>query len=211
MSDARAHVSSIDSIRTFKAAVLTFAEEVGNALHEVNSDVARTLVWLEKDQKAHWERQVRIRSELVARAKSELYRKQMTSSSKEGKPSTVDEVRALKKAEARLDESHQKIRAIKRWSTQMQREMIVYRGQSASLAGAVHRDLPQAIMVLDKIVDNLESYLAMAPPDLRLAMGAPESADVSPTPSAARAGGGEAPEQIETKPSDDTGFEDVNR
>jgi hypothetical protein len=81
-----------------------------------------------------------------------------------GKPSTIDEVRALKRAQVAVEEAEQKIRAVKHWSQALAREMVVYKGQAGPLAGATHRDVPQAVALVDRMLEALEGYLAVEAP-----------------------------------------------
>lgn len=207
-----AHITSLDSLTILRAALVKFKEESEIALTEVECEVERTHVWLEREQVSHWQRQHKRRTELVARARSDVERKLMQPTVDGGKPSTIDEVRALKRAQAAVEEAEQKIRAVKHWSQALAREMVVYKGQSGPLAGATHRDVPQAVALVDRMLEALEGYLAVEAPqavDLgALASTIMESSpderkDEEPVESMRRGGADELqPEQRETASGD---------
>jgi hypothetical protein len=209
-----AHITSLDSLKVLRAALVKFKEESEIALTEVECEVERTHVWLEREQISHWQRQHKRRTELVARARADVERKLMQPTVDGGKPSTIDEVRALKRAQAAVEEAEQKIRAVKHWSQALTREMVVYKGQSGPLAGATHRDVPQAVALVDRMLEALEGYLAIEAPQA-VDLGALASTimasspdirkDDEPVGSMRRGGGDEpAPVQREAATGDET-------
>ncbi len=54
-----AHVASIDTIRTFRAALIRFAEGVAEALVALDLEVNRGVDHIEHDQMAYWPQQAR--------------------------------------------------------------------------------------------------------------------------------------------------------
>ena len=135
-----------------------FGDTVKVALVEADSEIERAIVWLERDRIQHWRRQIQKRQEMVTRAKSALYRKQMQGSEKDGRPSVVDEkvelartIRHLKSAEERLEHT-------KMWRNRLEREYAMYKGQIQSLSSMAERDVPMAISLLGKILEHLEAY-----------------------------------------------------
>ncbi len=188
MSPEGAGISNLEALERFRAAFLEFIHDASNALGEADTEVDRVQVWLDGDQKIHWQQEFRRRSEEVARAKSALYRKQLTVSSKDRPPSAVDEKKALKKAQARLEEAETKIKRIKHWSVNLGREAARYKAATSSLAAVLDRELPAAAETLKRAIAAIEQYLHTAAPDLRhLLGGIPtlEGAALAPTASLA--------------------------
>ncbi len=186
-----ARVASIDSLERFRAGLLGFIDDARNTLSEADTELQRLQLWLDGDQKLHWQQELRRRSEEVARAKSALYRKQVTVSSKDRPPSAVDEKKALRRAEERLAEAEGKLRRIRHWSIHLASESNRYRGAVAPLAAAVERELPASAAMLKRAIAALEAYLHTSPPDLRSLLDSiPRAAETAP--SMAR-GGSEAP------------------
>jgi hypothetical protein len=179
-----AGVTNLEALERFRASLLEFIHDAANALGEADSEVDRVQVWLEREQKIHWQQEHRRRSEEVTRAKSALYRKQLTVSSKDRPPSAVDEKKALQRAQARLEEAEQKIRRIKHWSVHLGQEAARYKAATSSLAAVLERELPASAEMLKRALAALEQYLHTAAPDLRaLISGIPEigGAAVAPT------------------------------
>lgn len=174
MSQDRADVRSIDVIDRFRATLAEFVDTGRNALVEAESDLDRTIMWLDRDRQPHWIRQIRRREELVTRARSELYRKQTQLSAKDGRPSVVEEQQNLKRAQAALEEAKRRLEATRTWIRRLERERTMYRSAVSAFAGVVESDLPHAIALLRRMTENLEAYLGMSPPDLARAMAPPD-------------------------------------
>ena len=189
MSSESADVRSIDAIDRFRVALVEFVSAGRISVSEADSDVDRDLLWLERDRVPHWTRQIRKRQELVTRAKSDLYRKQTQSSAKDGRSSVVDEKVALQRALRRLEEAHAKLIATKTWIRRLQQERINFKSAMSGFSMAVDHDLPHAIGLLKRMTENLESYLALAPPDLQKLITPDEPVDT--TPSMRRTGTGD--------------------
>jgi hypothetical protein len=156
-----ARVNSIDALREAKAALRKFAEEVDTALAEVESDAQRTLHWLAQEQTTHWQRQLKVRADRVAEARSILTRKQLSSS--QDKPSCVEERKALERAKRALEEAETKAKATKRWLTLLEREVQIYRAQAATMQDAVAREIPAAERRLDAMAEILDQYATSRP------------------------------------------------
>ena len=90
----------------------------------------------------------------------------MQTTSKDSRPSVVDEKKALQRAERRLEDARLKLKATKKWIRLLEREQALYKGNVSGFASAVERDLPHAVGLLKKMSENLEQYVSMAPPDL---------------------------------------------
>lgn len=162
MADS-ARVDSIDVIRSFRAALWKFAETANAALGDAESDVNKTLVWLENEQQTHWQHQVRLRMEAVAAAKDKVRQKQLFKDSTGRQQSAVDEQKLLAIAQRKLQEAEQKLAATKTWSRRMQRETHNYKGGVQRLQTMVSVDLPNAVATLDRMYAALEKYVAAGP------------------------------------------------
>ena len=166
MSGDRADVRSIDVIDRFRATLVGFVDAGRAALLEAESDLDRTILWLDRDRVPHWNRQIRKRQELLTRAKSELYRKQMQSSSKDGRAGDSDERKNLQRAERRLEEARARLQATRSWMRRLDRERTLYRAAVSPLASALEHDLPSAVALLRKMSENLEAYTDLGAPDI---------------------------------------------
>jgi hypothetical protein len=184
-----ARVASIGALRDFRAALIEFMEEVRSALEEADHEVARVASWVEHDQVRHWQGLIRRYSEEVVRAKSEVTRKQMTTSPDERARSAIDEKKRLELAQRRLQEAERKIDAAKKWSRAYAREAMEYRGPTSQLATTVELELPSAVAALDRMTRSLERYVQLQPPPTTSTAGTGAAVPEVEHAGMARAGG----------------------
>jgi len=170
MSDA-AKVLDLDELARFRATVIKTLDELRLAVSEADSEIGRVRGWVERDQVLYWQGQLRKAQESVTTCKSALFRKQMITSSKDQKPSVVDEKKALERAKSRLAHCEQKMAATKRWAIQLSREEILFKAGMAPLSGFVERDLPHAVTLLARMIQHLEAYTKLQAPDLKSLLG----------------------------------------
>jgi hypothetical protein len=157
-----ARVTSLDALQNFKAALIEFAGEANLALSEATSDVQRTTWWIQNDRYQHWQREIKKRTEKLAQAKAELFKKQLESN--DTRTSAIVERKNVAKAQAALDEAEDKLRRVKKWSLALDREIMLFRAGLGQVSGAVSGDLPAAIGRMDKMINSLEAYLKVAAP-----------------------------------------------
>lgn len=149
-------MTSVEALREFRRAVERFGQEVNGALSEMDGNAQRMLSWLSHDQMPYWQSQIRQRQEKIARARSDLLRKQLSSSQDD--PSCVDERKALERAKQRVEEAMEKVKAVKKWSITVDREFTLYKGAASSMAETHQRDVPMISMRLAEMVKRLEEY-----------------------------------------------------
>lgn len=157
MSD-RVHVESVDALRRLRVAMIEFAESIGVALDESDAEVQRTDAWLKRDQPGYWKHQVAVRTELYTRAKSELNRKKLQSSALKNRPSCVDEMKALARAERALEEARQKQAEVRRWTPLFDQESFGYFAAVQKLRTTAQAGLPRALAHLDAMIAAIEAY-----------------------------------------------------
>src|SRR3712207_6247238 len=113
MSEA-ARVDSIDALRRFRAAMIKFCDAANVALGDAEADMSRMQNWLENEQASHWQSQVRKRTEIVSKAKDAVRQKKIFKDATGRQQSALDEEKALKIAQARLEEAERKLKAVQR-------------------------------------------------------------------------------------------------
>ena len=159
-----AKVSSVDTLKELRSNLCIFAHIASNALEEAGSDIQRTLMWLKQDRYRYWKVESRKRSEQYVRAKLELKRKQdIETSPLGGTYSFIDEKKALAVAQRNLEEAEQTLQNIQRWIPLLEREAYAFRGISQGLMDLVEVEVPNSCAMLDRMIDSLEAYLALAP------------------------------------------------
>src|SRR5689334_3465597 len=158
-----ARVDSIEVLRRFRAALWKFAESANLALGDAESELQRTLVWLETEQQTYWNHQVRQRTEAVTAAKDKVRQKKLFKDSSGRVQSAVDEEKALAVAQRKLEEAQHKLEATRKWARRLQRELHNYKGGVQPLATVVAVDVPAAVSTLDKLSGALDKYVAAEP------------------------------------------------
>jgi hypothetical protein len=159
-----AKVTSIDALRSFRAALIKFAETAEAAITDADSDVRSTLTWLERDQLSYWNNQIRKRHDALERAKEALRHKEVFKSPHGGRASVVDEQRMVAKCKVALAEAEQKLINTKRSAQRLHKQMMEFSGQIQRLATAAQSDIPAAVADLDRMVALLDEYVSMRAP-----------------------------------------------
>lgn len=160
-----ARVGSVDILKQFRTSLCTFAEKASHALDEADSEIQRTTTWLKQDQQTYWKDQRRKRTEQLSQAKRALTRKQALGKSPlGGRPSYVDERKAVASAQRRFEEAQQKLAKVVRWTRQLEQEAFTHKELIQGLARAVDVEIPNARAEMDRIIAALESYMALTPP-----------------------------------------------
>src|SRR5215213_5818477 len=97
-----ARVHNLEALKRFKQALWKFQETVNVALTDAESDMQRTSIWLETEQRTYWTSQHRKRHEAVEKAKQAVREKQLYKDASGTRSSAVDEMKILKAAERAL-------------------------------------------------------------------------------------------------------------
>lgn len=163
MSDF-ARVDSIDAIRDFRAAMWKFAEVAQVAIGDAESEISRTLMWLENEQTQYWVSEVRKRQTAVSAAAEKLREKRLFKDASGRLPSAVDEERALKLAKARLEHAEEKQANVKKYIRMLQKTIHDYKGSVQGFTSAVAHDIPVAVAHLDRLFALLRQYVDLAAP-----------------------------------------------
>jgi hypothetical protein len=160
MSEAR--VNSIQAIRDFRAALLSFIHEVNDSLTSVNLESRRSLEWILERQPDFWKNEVRRGQDNVLQAKNDLHRCRSSPLPGGGTPSCMEERKALDRAQQRLKWAEEKVVKTRQWGATLQREVIEYEGRSNQLAALMDGTMPQAVAFLDHALQALEGYLEIS-------------------------------------------------
>jgi hypothetical protein len=136
-------------------------EAANQSLSEAESDIQRTLHWLEHESRVYWQGQIRRRTLALNLAKESL-RAKISITRRDGtKPSAIEERKAVELAKAKLDHAVQKLERVKQYAKLFQREALTYRGAMQRFVNTVQVDAPDAAAHLDGLIDSLEQYIAL--------------------------------------------------
>lgn len=160
-----ANVDSIELLKDFQGILWKFKEASTGALDDVESELRRAAVWLDVEQDSYWKGQIRLRHEILERAKEALRSKRIYKDASGHQQSVVEEQKAMKIATARMQEAEEKLANVRKWVRALQKEIELYKGSVARLANSVESLIPGAVHHLDRLMVSLEAYLHMAPPE----------------------------------------------
>jgi hypothetical protein len=152
-------VADVQTIERFRASLLVASETFGLALEEAEGEIERTLAWVESEQPDFWRKRIRKAQDEVVMCKSALFRKQEIKATADARPSVVDEKKALDRAMKRLEYAEHKLRNTKRWSTELPRQSVIFKGALSGMHTVLDRDVPRVNAMLKRMTEHLEAYL----------------------------------------------------
>jgi hypothetical protein len=160
-----AHVESTDPLKEFRVALCQFAAVAATALEEAEMEVQRTVAWLGQEQLARWKTEVRQRGERLKQAELALKsKKYYLRSELDGARAFDEEQKAVNAARRRLEEAQQKLEHVRRWIPQLEQEAFNFKGMIQGMYHVVEVEIPNARAQIDRMVDALEGYGAVAAP-----------------------------------------------
>jgi hypothetical protein len=152
-------VADVQTIERFRASLMVASETFGLALEEAEGEIERTLAWVESDQPEFWRKRIRKAQDEVVMCKSALFRKQEIKATADARPSVVDEKKALDRAMKRLEYAEHKLRNTKRWTTELPRQSVIFKGALSGMHTVLDRDVPRVNAMLKRMTEHLEAYL----------------------------------------------------
>jgi hypothetical protein len=152
-----AHVTSIDAIRDFRAALLQFGGEAEDAVVMLTLEARKAIQWLQQDRARYWPEQMRKAQEWVVQARNDLDRCQLHYGS-ENTPSCMDQKKRLERAKRRLRFCEEKVKAVKHWINTVRQELDDFYGELAKMNNWLETDLPRAAAALERILRALDKY-----------------------------------------------------
>lgn len=159
----RAHVSSIEAVEFFRTKLILFLSAARPALDEVSSDVLRTRLWLENDQRIHWETQLRKRRRQHEEAQQAIFSTRMSNLAEEV---SVAQQMTARRAKAAMDEAVQKLRALKHWEREFGSVVEPLVKQMEKLQTLLTSDMPGAVAYLTEVVKLLQDYADLSRPSV---------------------------------------------
>jgi hypothetical protein len=154
----RAQVTSVEAIEAFRSNLIVFLSKARPAVEEVSSEVMRTRLWVQEDQRRFWENQLRLRSRKLERAQAELSSARMSLIPTGTSTQQMDVRRAL----GAVREAEDKLSMLKKWNREMENHTAPLLKQVEQLHGFLCSDLTKAVAYLAQVVKTLEAYANVA-------------------------------------------------
>ena len=160
---SQASVHSVEALKDLRVALALYGDDTLGALGAIESEVRRTVRWLEQERPAYWQDQIKRRRELVSQARAEVFRKNLQKRP-DYTPPMSEQKENLRKAEASLQDAEKRLTMVKKWQPKLQHAVLEYHGSVQRLKDLAGADVPAAVDLLSKLIDALEAYLRVQPP-----------------------------------------------
>jgi hypothetical protein len=160
---SQATVHSVEALKSLRGALSLYGEDTLAALGAVESEVRRTTLWLEQNRPAYWHEQIKRRREEVSMAKGEVFRKKIQKRPDYAPPMS-EQMDNLRKAEAALQEAEKRLLMVRKWQPRFQHAVLEFHATIQRLKDIAATDVPNAALLLGRIVESLEAYFRVHPP-----------------------------------------------
>ena len=147
-------VTSIDALESLRAGLIIFLTKSRRSLDDVNDEVRRTRMWLQHDQRFHWEGQVRQRQKKIGQVEQELLSAKLSGL----RDNLVFQQNAVRKAKEALAEAEEKLRCVKRWNRDFDGLADPLVKRLESLRSYLDFELPDAVAYLVQAQRTLDAY-----------------------------------------------------
>jgi|SRR5579863_2200894 len=185
----RARVTSVEAIESFRTQLILYLGKARPALEEVGGDLVRMRLWLQNEQRLHWEGEARRRKRALEEAQQAVFSAKLSRL----REVNVAEQTALHKAKRAYDEAEAKLRIMKQWDRAFDNRTEPLARQLEKLQTILSNDMTKAVAYLGQTVETLAAYSSMAPP----------SAVTSPAPTDLSSAGDQADGAVKQNPRED--------
>ncbi len=186
----RAHVESSEAIEAFRASLLVYASKARPIVNDAADEVSRTRQWLQAEQRAHLENQVRLRRRKLEQAQQELFSAEAANLRE---PAAAQRA-AVQRAKHLVEEAEDKLKRLKQWSREFDNRVAPLVKQLEQLRTLLDSRVPKASAHLAEVVKILDAYAGVASPSVAPAASpASAPADAAGADSAPKPDGAEEP------------------
>jgi hypothetical protein len=152
--EQQAKVTSVDALENFRASLILFLSKAKPALEEVMHEVVRTRLWIEGEQRSHWEREIKTRRRKLEQAQAELFSARI---SKIQEASAAQQM-AVQHATRAIHAAEEKMRMLKKWNRELENRADPLVKQIEQLHGFLTNEMTRAVAFLAEAVKILQSY-----------------------------------------------------
>lgn len=169
----RAHVTSLDAIKSFKSSLIVYLSKARPTLEEISADILRLRLWLQNDQQTHWQGEIRRRARKLEDAQQALFSARMSNLKV---PSAAEQM-AVTRAKHALDEAEAKLRTVKRWTRDFDSEVQPMAKQLEKTQTLLSDEMVHALTFLTGVINSLDAYA-----NVSTGGGGGEAAPAAPAP-----------------------------
>lgn len=153
----QARISSVEALEAFRSNLVVYLTKSGNALNQITDEIRRTKMWLETEQKTHWEREIRRRKRVLDQAEGEL----LTARRSGLKTDLSAQILAVRRAKTALEEGEVKLRNVKKWAQNFESTLEPVSKKLQRMRNFLSHDLPKGVVYLSQAQNTLLGYLDM--------------------------------------------------
>ena len=167
----QAQVTSVEAIEAFRSNLIIYLSKARPALEEVSSEVLRTRVWVQNDQRSHWDREMRKRARDLEQAKAELFTARLSNLS----DATAAQEIALHKAQRAIREAEAKQQLLRKWDKELDNRADPLVRHVEQLHGFLTTEMGAAVAFLTQAITALQRYAETGLPAGNIGSGPAEA------------------------------------
>lgn len=150
----QAQVGSIEALESFRSALVNYLAKAQPVVQEASADLRRLQLWLDTEQRLHWEQEVRRRARALEEAEQALLSARMSSF----RGAIAHEQLLVHRARHALEEARTKLAHVRRWSRELQPRTESSLRQVDALDSLLSQDIARAIASLTETLRRLAAY-----------------------------------------------------
>jgi len=156
----QAQITSVEAIESFRAKLIVFLGQARPVLDEAANELSRTRLWLQNDQRAFWEHELRLRGRRLEEAKQELFNAKLS----QFQESTALHVMTVQRTQRAVEDAEHHLGSLKKWDRELENRAAPLMKQTEQLQGFLASDMGRAVAYLDQALRALDAYRDVASP-----------------------------------------------
>lgn len=157
----KANITSIQTLESFRSALIKYVEKGKATVDEVTSEVQRTKFWLQYDQATHWRGEYKRRGLKLQEKQQELFSAEISQFSD---ASTLERW-GVEEAKRSLAEAEEKVQTVKDWNRRFESVVMPVTKKVDKLSNILDKEMTDAVRFLTEAVKALSDYAEMGPSD----------------------------------------------
>ena len=150
----QAKITSVEAIELFRAALIVFTSQSRPALEEISSEMTRTRLWLQNDQRRFWENERRVRSKKLEQAQQELFNARIS----DFQETTSLLQMTVNRAQRAVREAEEKLARLKKWDRGLDNRSAPLLKEVEQMHSFLTAEMPKAVAYLSQVVRSLDAY-----------------------------------------------------
>src|SRR5271170_5206620 len=112
----QAQITSVVAIESFRGKLIVFLSQARSVLDEAANELVRTRLWLQNDQRSHWDHEMRVRGRKLEEAKQELFNAKLS----QFQESTGLQLMSVQRAQRAVQDAEEHFKALKKWDRELE-------------------------------------------------------------------------------------------